>query len=212
MPVMVRGSFADLLDPRFREIVADEFQLRRSEDMVPILWNVTGPTQPMRDTERYSEISGLTRAGVFTGSVDYATFAQGYDVTASYVEYAQGIQIERTLVEWDQHNQVEERPKALADSFFRRRQFDALRHLRNATSVDTFFYNHTEGVALGSNAHTTTTGASTTAGFDNLVTTALSAVNLTTARIQMAGFRDLQAEPASMTAMCMPPAGPRWPA
>ena len=57
------------------------------------------------------------------------------------------------------------------------------------------FYNHTEAVALASNSHTTTTGASTTAGFDNLVTTALSAANLVTSAIQMRNFRDLQAEP-----------------
>ncbi len=189
----IKGNFGDLLDPRFREITAEQGKLH--EDVIPVLYGMPGATQPMRDTERYSEVSGLVRAGQFTGSIDYATFHQGFDTTASYVEFAQGIQIERTLIEWDQKNIIEERPRALARSMFRRRQNDGVRFLRNAFSVDTFFHNRSEGVALCSNSHTTTTGASTGAGFDNLATGAFSTTQLSTVQIQAADFRDLQAEP-----------------
>ena len=194
MAALVRGQFGDLLDPRFREISTEE-QQKLHDDMVPILWNVTPATTPFRDSERYSEISGLPMAGQFTGSLDYAQFAQGYDVTATYIEFAQGIQIERMLVEYDQTNKIEERPRALIRSMFRRRQYDALRHLRNAFSADTFFYNHTENVAMCSDSHTTTTGAATTTGFDNLVTSPFSATALSAAQIQMAGYLDMQAQP-----------------
>ena len=197
MAVMQPGSFGDLLDPRFREIITEQFQ-KRHEDMVPVFWGMPGATTPMRDTERYSEVSGLTPAGQFTGAVDYASFYQGYDTTATYSEWAQGIQINRTLQEWDQKNVIEERPKKLADSFWRRRQIEAHRWLRNAFSVDTFYHNRTEGVALCSNSHTTTTGASTTAGFDNLATTPFAATSLRTLQIQMADFRDLQGQPIDL--------------
>ena len=193
--VMTRGSFADLLDPRFREVIADRSAFLRNEDMVPVLWNSKPPTMPQRDTERYSQISGLPRAGQFTGSLDYAQRYQGYDVTATYAEFAQGVQVERTLVEYDQFDQMDDMARDLADSMWRRRQFDAFRFLRNLFSMDTFFYNHTEGVALSSNSHTTTTGASTTAGFDNLATGAFSAAQLAVTQIQMRDFRDLQGEP-----------------
>lgn len=194
MPPLARGSFADLIDPRFRKIFTDQYRKQHS-DMVGVLHGMPGATQPQRDTERYSSVSGLTRMGQFTGSVDYASVYQGYDTTATYAEFAQGIQIERTLLEWDQTNIMEARPKALARSAFRRRQFDALRHLRNAFAVDTFFANNTEAVALCSNSHTTTTGASTAAGFDNLATLAFSGPNLATIQIQAADIRDEQAEP-----------------
>lgn len=193
--VLTKGAFGDLLDPRFREITTDEMQLRRNQDMIPYVWAVTPPTLPQRADERYSEISDIAVAGQFTGSIDYASVTQGFDVTAAYVEFAQGIQIERTLVEWDQKNIIEERPRALALSMWRRRQRDALRFLRNAFSVDTFFYNHTEGVALCSDNHLTTTGVSTSAGFDNLTTNAFSAANVAVGQIQMRGYRDLQGEP-----------------
>lgn len=197
MAVMQPGAFADLLDPRFREIVGDVFA-KQHEDMVPVFWSMPGATTPMRDTERYSEVSGVTPAGQFTGVLDYASFFQGYDTIATYSEWGQGLQINRTLVEWDQKNIIEERPKVLARSFMRRRQIEAHRWLRNAFSVDTFYHNRTEGVALCANLHTTTTGAATTAGFDNLATTPFAAASLATLQIQMADFRDLQAQPIAL--------------
>lgn len=193
--VMARGAFSDLLDPRFREVIADRSAFLRAEDMVPVLWNIKPPTMPQRDTERYSQVSGLARAGQFTGSLDYAQRYQGYDVTATYAEFAQGVQVERTLVEYDQFELMDDMARDLADSMWRRRQFDAFRFLRNMFSVDTFFYNHTEGVALCSDNHTTTTGASTATGFDNLATSAFSAAMLAASQIQMRDFRDLQGEP-----------------
>jgi hypothetical protein len=193
--VMTRGSFGDLTDVRIREVVADRAAFLRNEDMVPVLWNVKPPTMPQRPEERYSQISGLPRAGQFTGSIDYAQRTQGYDVTATYAEFAQGVQVERTLVEYDQFDQIDDMARDLADSMWRRRQFDAFRFLRNLFSVDTFFYNHTEGVAVASNSHTTTTSAATTTGFDNLATAAFSAAALAAAQIQMRDFRDLQGEP-----------------
>lgn len=187
------ANFPDLLDLRFRDILSDFF--KQVQDMVPVIYGHPGPERPMRQDERWSSISGLPRTPQFTGTVQYDSASQGYDVTASYVEFAQGIQINRTLVEWDQFDVIDGRPKALARSFYRRRQVDAARIFNTgAFSVDTFYYNHSEGVALCSNSHTTTTGASTASGFDNLVTTALNGANLASAQIQVAGFRDEQAE------------------
>lgn len=194
MPVMVRGSFGDLLDPRFRKI-EDEEKHKLHEDIIPYLYGMPGATTPFRDTERDSEISGLPRAGQFTGSIDYASFYQGYDTVASYMEFGQGIQIERTLLEWDQFSKIEGRPRSLIHSMYRRRQFDAYRWLRQAFNVDTFFHNRSEGVALCSNSHTTTTGVSTSAGFDNLVTSQYSETALAAMVIQAANVRDLQGEP-----------------
>ena len=195
MALMVRGSFGDLFDVRFREVNAERELLKRNTDMVPVLWRSKSPTTPWRADERFSEISGLGRAPQFTGAVDYAQRYQGYDVTGAYVEFAQGMQVERTLVEYDQFDEIDDMARNLFDSLWHRRQFDALRFYRNAFSVDTFFYNHSEGVAPCSNSHTTTTGVSTASGFDNLVTTALSAANLWSMQLQAQGFRDLQGLP-----------------
>ena len=64
--------------------------------------------------------------------------------------------------------------QAMATALQRTRQRHAAQLFVNAFAVDGTWNNYTEGVALCSNSHTTRSGASTTAGFDNLVTTALS--------------------------------------
>jgi hypothetical protein len=194
MAVLVPGSFADLQDVRFTAVATDEYQ-KIGADYVPVLYGVTPPTTPWRADERYSEISGFPQMGQFTGSVDYLMAYQGYDTTATYAEFAAGHQVSRRLVETDQFNVIDDLSRKLARSAFRRRQFDATRPWRNGFSIDTTFYNRTEGVALFSNSHTTTTGTSTAAGFDNLITGALNATNLATAQIQAANLRDLQSEP-----------------
>ena len=197
MPASVpisRADFVDLYDVRFRKIFTEEYK-KYHADLVPVFHGVPGATPPYRPEERYSSVSGLTEMGQFTGSIDYESPSLGYDVTGSYVEFAKGMQIRRTALEWDQFSVLATRPKQLARTAFRRRQQDATRHWRNAFAVDTFFYNHSEGVALCSNSHTTTTGASTASGFDNLNTLAFSHANLVTTQIQLADFRDEQNQP-----------------
>ena len=66
--------------------------------------------------------------------------------------------------------------------------------LNNAFSIDTLFYNNSEGVALCSNSHITTSGASTSTGFDNLGTASLTATAVAAARISMVDFRGDRAE------------------
>lgn len=195
MATMVRGAYPDLVDVRFTEIMADIHEQKRNDDMVPVLWTYTPPTTPFRPDERGSQISGLPVAGLHTGSIGYQSISQGYDWTATYVEFSNGVQLERLLLEFDQFNEMEDVQAWLSDSMWLRRQLDGARPYRNAFSIDNQFYNHSEGVALCSDSHTTTTGASTTTGFDNLVTSAFSATNVAASQIQMMDFRDLQAQP-----------------
>ena len=186
----VSGSFGDLLDPRFQKIFYENYP--QLNDMLPELYNFV-PTNG-RDTMRWGEVGTLADWDAFTGSVNYKSSSQGYDTIQTPVEFASGVQIERKLFDDDQYNIMDQRPKALATSAKRTRQKDGASMLNNAFSVDTTFYVNSEAVALCSNSHTTTSGASTASGFDNLVTTALSATALSSARIQARGFRGDQAE------------------
>jgi phage major head subunit gpT-like protein len=187
-------NFGDLLDPRFQRIFDDKFT--ELPDMIPMLYNVE-PTNG-RDTMRWSDVGAVEDFIAFTGSVDYSSRNQGYDTIATPVEFARGIQVERKLFDDDQYNVMNQRPRALARAAFRTRQQHAADLFNNATSVVTTFYNNSEGVSLGSNSHTTTSGASTANGFDNLTTAALTAVAVQAARIQMRGFRGDQAERISV--------------
>lgn len=180
------GQFGDLLDPRFQKIFHDQYS--QLPDMLGELF--TFPPDNGRDTMRWSDVGAYSDWDEFTGTVGYQDASQGYDTIATHVEFASGVQVERKLYDDDQYNIMDQRPAGLATAANRTRQKHGARMLNNAFSVDTYFYVNSEGVALCSNSHTTTSGASTSSGFDNLSTTALSATALAAARIQMVQFRD----------------------
>lgn len=182
---MVAGGFGDLLDRRVTKLFSDRY--KQLPDVVPILFSMESSSDAYETSSEVGNFGDFTQ---FTGQVEYQDISQGYDVTATHVEFASGFQITRDLYDDDRHGEWQKKPTKLADAANRTRQKHAARVFVNAGSVDTFFYRHTENVALVSDSHTTTSGASTAAGFDNKLTTAFSASALLAAVIQMKGFRD----------------------
>lgn len=180
------GQFGDLLDPRFQKIFHEQYN--QLPDMLMELFNF--PPDNGRDTMRWSSVGAYSDWDEFAGTVAYQDASQGYDTIATHIEFASGVQVERKLYDDDQYNIMDQRPAGLATAANRTRQKHGARLLNNAFTNDTFFYVNSEGVALCSDSHTTTSGASTAAGFDNLATTALSGTSLAAARIQMVQFRD----------------------
>lgn len=188
------ANFGDLLDPRFQKIFYEN--LDELPDMLPKLYSF--PPDNGRNNMTWSQVGTLPDFSEFTGNVSYTEQSQGYDTTSTPVEFANGIQVERKLFDDDQYNIMDQKPMALSNSYFRTRQKHGARMLNNAFSVDNFFYTNSESVALCSNSHTTTSGASTANGFDNLVTSSLTATAVAAGRIQMVGFRGDQAERISV--------------
>lgn len=186
MPVPhVSGAFGDLLDPRFQKIFHG--YLKTYPDMVGDFFTMTPHNG--RNNMMWSDVGEVGDFEEFTGSIGYKSQSQGYDVTMTYVEFGNGIQVERKLYDDDQYHIMDQKPQALARAWVRTRQKHAARPFNNAFSVDTFFYSHSEGVALCSDSHTTTSGASTASGFDNKGTAALTATAVAANRVQMRGFR-----------------------
>ncbi|KKL85399.1 hypothetical protein LCGC14_1955100, partial [marine sediment metagenome] len=154
------GQFGDLLDIRFQKIFDDNFP--QLDDMLPELY--TFEPDNGRIDMRFSQVSGYTDIPEFSGAVTYQSASQGYDTTITPLEFASGIQVERRLFDTDQYSIMNQKPAGLARAAQRTRQKHGARMFNNAFSVDTKFYNNSEAVALCSDNHTTTTGASTAAG------------------------------------------------
>ena len=186
---LLSTQFGDLLDPRFRKIFFERYKALPS-----LRESLYTTISSDRDTVRDSSVGTLGDLTEFTGTITYDDMSQGYDVTETHKQFASGFSVQRTLFDDDQFNVMDRRPAALATSVQRTMETHGARPFVNAFSVDTYFYNHSEAVALCSNSHTTTSGASTTTGFDNLSTSSLSAVALEAARIQMIRFRGDRAE------------------
>lgn len=187
----IASAFPDLteLTAKFTDIFNERF---KSEAKSPgEFYRVVGNKSI---NTRYSSVSGMGQLSEFTGSVSYGDVAQGYDMTLTPVQFAKGFSIERLLADTDQHDIMNGKPRGLAGAAARTRNIHIMRPWNNAFSVDSFFGSHSEGVAMCSNSHTTTTGASTAAGFDNLTTAALSSVAVSAMRVQGLNFRDEQGE------------------
>ena len=183
-------NFGDLLRPDFEKIFDDERkQLRSKRDDL-----YTKAPSNGRDIMKWSGVGTLGDFEEFNGGIKYQEQSQGYDTTMTPLEYSSGIQVERRLFDTQQYNTFNQRPKALGASAARTLEKFGARVLNNCWAYDGFFAENTEGVGLCANAHTTTSGASTANGFDNLTTAALTAVAVAAARIQMVGFRGDQAE------------------
>ncbi len=197
MPVpSTSGSFGDLLDPRFQRIF--DAELEQLPDMLPTLYNFAPDNG--RDSMKWSDVGAFGDFPEFSGSVVYDDVAQGFDVTATHLQFASGFQVDRPLFDDDQYNIMDEKPAGLAEAAVRTRQKHGAEVFNSAFSASSSFYAHTENVALCSNSHTTNADSvSTSTGFDNLVTSALSATAVTAAKIQMWGFRDDRAGKISVS-------------
>lgn len=183
-------GFPDVLDSEFQEIFDREFDQLASKRGE--LYGIV-PTNG-RETIKWSDVGTLPDFEQFNGSIQYQSQHQGFDTVSTPLEWASGTQVERKLFDDDQFQIFNQRPAALGASAARTREKHAARILNLAFQNDTLFYNNSEGVALCSNSHTTNSGASTSSGFDNLITASLTAVAVATARIQMVGFRGDQAD------------------
>ncbi len=191
----VSGNFGDLLDPRFQKIFNDRYN--QLEDKLGTFFTMVSDS-PTKADYRTSQMGTLGDVPEFTGTVIYDDSHQGYDGTITPKEYASGYQIERKLFDDDQYGVMDSKPKTLATAFQRTRQKHGAQLFNNIFSLDSTWNTFTEAVAICSNSHTTTSGASTAAGYDNLVTSSLTAVALAAARVQMINFRGDRAERISV--------------
>lgn len=179
-------AHAALLDRRFSKIFDSTY--KDTEEKRSQLFTVQ--TARKGADEKFSNIGEVGDLVPFTGTFQYDSSNQGYEATATHKEYGKGMSITRLMRDYDLFGKMDLQPQKLARATQRTMEGHAARLFTMAFSIDNLFYSHSEGVPLCSNSHTTTApGVSTAAGFDNLGTSALSAVAVAASRIQMKGFR-----------------------
>ncbi|MCI0555702.1 MAG: hypothetical protein L0287_32550, partial [Anaerolineae bacterium] len=145
------GNFGDLLDKRVTKIFWED--IKQLPDRVGEFYGMETSSDSF---ERWSSVGALPDFSEFNGSVVYNDMAQGYDVTATHLPFVNGFSITRQLYDDDRHGIWERRPSELARSYVRTRQGHAARVFNMAFSLDNKFYSNSEGVALCSDSHTTT--------------------------------------------------------
>lgn len=190
MAIHIREEWQDALDVRFQEFW-EGYDL--VETMLGNLYRKVPHNS--RDEMKFTRAGTFPDYTAFQGEVNYSSRYQGYDTTAIYVPYVNGFTVERQLYTDEQYQLFDGEPVEMKKAAQRTREKHAALLFTEAFSVNTDFYTNSEGVAMCSNAHTTTAqGVSTASGFDNVTTAAFSAVALAAARKQMKQFKGDQGE------------------
>lgn len=178
------SQFVRLLDRRLTLVEENKYKELRS--MIPELYNVMSSDSTW---EEYFAIGAVPDIPEWTGKVPYLGIAPGYVTKVEPKEYAGGIQIERKLLADKQYDVLNERAGGLIEAAHRTKEKLGVRPFAFAFSTAFDFMESEEGIAL-CGSHTTKSGTSTTTGFSNSGTSALSKTSVAATRLLMRGFRN----------------------
>ena len=182
---LTSSQFVRLMDKRLRQVFEGEF--KEIPPMISQLYNVMKGDAAW---EEFFEIGNLGDIPEFNGKLQYLSISPGYYTRIEPKEYAGGLQFERKLLEDKKYNVLDGRARQLTQSAYRTMDKIAVRPFAYAFSTAFDFMYSEEGVALCSDSHSTKSGVSTTTGFDNAGTSALSKTSLAATRLAMRRFKD----------------------
>jgi len=185
---MTSAQFVRLLDKRLREVSqATIDELHEKESMVPKLYRVLPSDSAF---EEFYSVGALPDIPEFNGKLEYLSASPGYYIKIEPKEFAGGTMFERKLIDDKKYAVLDDRAGMLANSAHRVMEKYACRPFAYAFSSAFDFMTSEEGVSLCSSSHSTKSGTSTTYGFDNSGTSALSKTSVAATRILMRKFRN----------------------
>lgn len=179
------AQFVRLLDERLRQVTEQTYNELPS--MIPTLFGMIDSDSAWEEFFGVGEVPDIPE---FTGKVSYLPIAPGYYTKIEPKEYAGGIQSERKLIDDKKYAVLDNRAAKLMRAAGRTREKHGARPWQNAFSTAFDYMTSEEGVSLCSDSHTTKSGTSTSTGFDNSGTSALSKTSVAATRILMKQFRN----------------------
>lgn len=191
---IVSAEFRRLLDRNLREVGESEFD--ELMDDVEMLYRMV-PSD--RATEEFWNIGAVQDVPEFTGKIDYLPVSPGFHTKIEPKEYAAGQMFERKLLDDKQFSVMDDRTRGLGQSGSRVRNKIMVRPFSLAFSAAFDYQTSEEGVALCSSSHTTKSGTSTSSGFDNAGSSALSPTSISATRLAMRRFRSDISERISLS-------------
>lgn len=195
MAMNTAAKLQKLFDKRLSKVF-DGSDFKAIKKTIPELYNVIGDDSAFTE---YWSVSGLPDLQEFNGKIPYVGYEPGYSVKIEPKEFALGTVTERKLLDDKQFGVLDDRARDLADATDRYMEKVAVRPFAYAFSSAFDFMQSEEGVSLASSSHTTkASGVSTTSGFGNAGTSAMSKTSVAATRILMRKFRDMLGERIDM--------------
>ena len=155
-------------------------------------------TMTKEEYEAYT-VSGLPDIPEFNGKLSYYGQAPGYWTKIEPKEFAMGVITVRKFLDDNQWPVLRDHATGLINSMVRTQEKYRARPFNYAWSTAFDFMSSEEGLSLANANHTTKSGTSTSKGFDNTGTSALSKTSVAATWLKMRGFRDDTSERIEMT-------------
>ena len=182
---LASGQFMRLLDDRLRKVYVDTFK-----ELPSMVDRLFGTITSDKAWEEFYGVGAVPDIPAFNGLLEYLSVAPQYYTRIEPKEFAGGIQVERKLLDDDRYDVIKSRQNGLVESMHRVKEKYGAQAFANAfSSALTFAYSE-EGVALCSSSHTTKSGVSTSTGFSNAGSTALSKTSIGATRVLMRKFKN----------------------
>lgn len=186
MAALISDNWQNTVDPDIRKAFFDSFdEIIKREAMVPRLFDMRTSKQA---TEYDLSISGMGDFEEFDGNISYDDVYEGYKSTFTHVEYTKGLKIQRKLRDDDQHNIIGRLPSQRGVAAARSRE-------KSGAAVFNGSFSGTSGpdsLSLCNAAHTSTVAGVATQS--NRGTDTLSKTSVSTARLNMKKFKQLNGE------------------
>lgn len=147
--------------------------------MLPLLYRSMDAEQ---GTEYDLEAGDVGSVQLFTGSINYTNFQEGYKKSVQETQYALGLVVTRQLLRNDLYGAVRESVRNMADSFRQLRESQGAFPFVNAFNGA---FTTGDGLSWCNSAHTNANGG---ANFSNTNSAAFSAPNIQAMRLLMKKF------------------------
>ena len=182
---MTSSQFPQLLETKFREVYEDTWN-----ELPSMIDQVYGVDPSNSAWEEYFGVGSVPDIPAFNGKISYLSVAPGYETRIEPKEYAGGLIFERKFLDDKKYSVMMDNAAKLTKSAHRVREKHGAETFGYAFSSAFNFMYSEEGVSLCSSSHTTKSGASTSSGFDNAGTSALSKTSIQATWLAMRQFRD----------------------
>jgi phage major head subunit gpT-like protein len=179
------SQFQRLLDDRLRKVYVDNFQ-----ELPSMVDQFFGTIKSDKAWEEFYGVGAVPDIPQFNGLLEYLSVAPQYYTRIEPKEFAGGIQIERKILDDDRYDVIKSRQNGLVQSLYRVKEKYGAQAFGNAFSSALTFASSEEGVSLCSSSHTTKSGASTSSGFSNAGSSALTKTTIGATRILMRRFKN----------------------
>jgi len=181
---IISENFIRLLDTRLKEVsnkAWDELPSQKGE----LYRDVPSDSA----WEEFFGVSGVGDIPAFNGKLEYLSMSPDYLTRIEPKEYAAGLAFERKFLDDKKYSVMSDQVEELTVAAQRTKAKIEVSPFATAfSSAFTYMYSE-EGVSLCSDSHTTKSGVSTSTGFNNAGTSAMSKTSIAATRLAMLRFK-----------------------